>query len=61
MRMKDYFGYKVAERAIDKSSRACYRFANYGCCLVDMSYWEVGKVKQGLMIVEDEEGFKLWV
>lgn len=59
----EYFGYKVAEKTIDKSNRACYRFANYGCCLVDLSYYEVGKVgvdKAKDIVVEQEE-FQIWV
>jgi ribonuclease P/MRP protein subunit POP1 len=41
MRMVEYFGYKIAECPNDKSGRACYRFARYAACLVDLSYYEI--------------------
>ena len=40
MKMEEYFGYKVALNPNDKSDRACYRFSNYGCCLMNLSFYE---------------------
>lgn len=41
MRMMDYFGYHIAHSPNDKSYRATYRFSRYGCCLIDMSYYQM--------------------
>lgn len=41
MKLVEYFGWKVADRPNDKAWRACYRFARYAACLVDLSYFHV--------------------
>ncbi len=41
MKMIEYFGYKIALKPNDKSTRACYRFSNYSCCIMDFSYYEI--------------------
>lgn len=41
MKMQEYFGWKIADHANDKSWRACYRFARHAACLVDLSYYHV--------------------
>ena len=40
MRMKDYYGYKVAMSPNDKCFRSAYRHFVHGCCMVDLSYMQ---------------------
>lgn len=41
MKMKDYFGYKIADYCYDKSERATYRFIKNDATLYDMSYYGI--------------------
>lgn len=45
MKMKTYFGYKVAERCWAKSGRAGFHFFKTDCLMYDMSYYEILEIK----------------
>jgi Ribonucleases P/MRP protein subunit POP1 len=38
MKMIEYWGYKVAEKANEKNWRAVHRYETHGCCVNDISY-----------------------
>ncbi len=39
MKMMDHFGYKVAEKSIEKNWRAVHRYEEHGVAIFDMSYY----------------------
>lgn len=52
MKMIDYAGFKVPEKACEKNFRAVHRYIDHGACIFDASYYHVveGELPQGLVI-----------
>jgi len=43
--MADYFKYKVALHPNDKNRRAIYRFSKWDSVMIDLSFYEILKIK----------------
>lgn len=56
MKMIDYYGFKVAEKANEKNWRAVHRYESHSCCVNDISYYVVFHLKDDHRKLEVYDG-----